>query len=177
MWAEDAWRWGNSTHGQLQGAVLCREAQLGSSECGRVSTGCRVSSAQVLEASLGGQLPSELGKEAWHSEETAPDLRPGVPGRVRAWREAAGAQPALGAKANSLLPTLPHPHRQLQKVGRAPASMRPGELPAPNQAADQRGLDPTRHLEPRAYTPQLSFQPSVQLRDDTAQPEQSGRCR
>lgn len=36
-------------------------------------------------------------------------------------QKAAGAQPAMGAKANSLVPTPLHPQRQLQKVGRARA--------------------------------------------------------
>lgn len=109
--------------------------------------GARVSWAQVLEPSLGAQgkshgilmqLPQISGLGF-------------LTGQGRG-EKAAGAQPAMGAKANSRLPTPPHPQRQLQKVGRARASVRPGELPAPSQAGRSKGLGPHPPPGPQLHT-------------------------
>lgn len=125
---------------------------------------------------LGRAAPLRAGKGVGHPEEAAPDLRPGVPGRVRAWQEGSWGTASPGAKANSLLPAAPHPQHQLQKVGRAPANVRPDELPAPNQAGRSKGLGPHPPPGPQhthRYT--LTSPPALQLREKTqARPKQPG---
>lgn len=136
---------------------------------------------QVLEVSSGGQLPSELEKEAWHPEEAAPDLRPGDPVRARAWQEGSWGTASRGSQGKQPPPHPPRPQRQLQKVGRAPASVRPGELPAPRQAGRSNGLGPHPLPGPQLthrHTHSPARQPAFcsAERDNRVSPCNQGRC-
>lgn len=55
----------------------------------------------------GRQLTSEMGKEAWHPEDAAPDLRPGVSGRVRAWQGGSWGKASHRSQGKQPPPTPP----------------------------------------------------------------------
>lgn len=91
-----------------------------------------------------GKLPQLSGPGLWQGE--------GV-----ARRQLGHSQPREPRQTAS---SPPHPQCQLQKVGRAPARARLGELPAPHWDGRSKGRGPTLHLGPSTHTQIRSPQPS-----------------
>lgn len=143
-----AGRWGNSACGQLQDAMPWAGDSHGHLLGVRGSSW--VSRAQVLEASLGWAALLGGGKGGLALRKLPQISGLGfLVGRGRG-EKAAGAQPALGAKANSLLPTPPPTPAAEGRKGTA--SRGQVNYLRPTRLADSRGLDPTLCLGSGAYT-------------------------